>query len=133
MNMTTLASLLLFIILSLTTIMRAQERAPHGLEYQSPMAFSPEVYDFFNPETQAQRSNGPCSSPDCSTLPEATSLQSAPVHESTSKRLGAGKIASIPIGLVFGLLLGLVVYYVVITRQTNAARARAAHQLQPEV
>lgn len=137
--MTTLASLLLIIILSSSVITRAQERAPHGLVYENPMALSPEAYDFFNTDSQPQRSNGHCSSSDCSTLPEAANVQSTPAHESTStpdagrKQMGAGRIASIPIGLVFALLLGLGVYIVVITRQINAARAKAAHQLQSEV
>ncbi|KAL3530573.1 hypothetical protein ACH5RR_009895 [Cinchona calisaya] len=137
--MTSLTSLLLVIILSLSNITRAQERAPHGLVYESPMFLSPEAYDFFHPDTQPQHGNGPCSSSDCSKLPEAASVLSTPAHESTSspdagrKQLGAGSIASIPIGLAFALLLGLGAYYVVITRRTNAARAKAAQQLQPEV
>ncbi|CDP07112.1 unnamed protein product [Coffea canephora] len=137
--MTTLVSLLLFLILSSSTVTRAQERAPHGLAYESPMAISPEAYDFFHPDTQPQRGNAPCFSPECSTLPEAATVLSTPAHESTAppdaskKRLGAGSIASIPIGLVFALLAGVGVYYVVMTRQTNAARAKAAQQLQPAV
>ncbi|CAI9105092.1 OLC1v1003943C1 [Oldenlandia corymbosa var. corymbosa] len=137
--MAALTSSLLFVILALSTIARAQDRAPHGLEYESPMALSPEAYDFFNPDAQPESSTEPCSTSDCTTLPEAATVQSTPAHESTSppeepkKPLRTRSIATVPIGLVFALILGMFIYYVVYTRQTNAARTKAAQQFQTTV
>ncbi|KAI5666252.1 hypothetical protein M9H77_16105 [Catharanthus roseus] len=132
------ALLFLVTFIFFITICRAQERSPHGLAYESPLAFSPEAYEFFHPDTKGQSATGPCSVPDCSTLPVAATVQSTPANESTAppegdkKKLAARSLASIPTGLVFALLVGLGVYYVVINRRNNAARAKAA-PLQPEV
>ncbi|CAI9778419.1 unnamed protein product [Fraxinus pennsylvanica] len=128
-----MALLLLFTILSLS-ITRAEDRA-HGLINESPTAISLEAYAFFNPDTQQPDTNNPCDSPDCSSLPLAAMVvQSTPAHESSStggNLLGAGGIAGIPFALVFGCLIAMGIYYVVIKRYSNLHRATPIQQ--PEV
>ncbi|CAK9174380.1 unnamed protein product [Ilex paraguariensis] len=123
-----MASLLFFWILSMLSLTRAQDRAPHGIAYENPVAFSPSAFDFFHPNTQQPSSENPCGASNCSPLPLAATVQSSPAHESRSKpnagesRMGAGGIAGILFGFVFAVLLAMGVYYVVITRRANMSR-----------
>lgn len=131
-----------FISFLIITACTAQDRAPHGLANTSPLAFSPEAYEFFHPNTQGQ-SKGGCSAPDCSsTLPLAAStaaVQSTPgvaqpAEEGGKKRRrGNHSLVSIPVGLVFALLVGLGAYFVLVARQRNAARAKLSELQTPEV
>ncbi|KAK6936045.1 hypothetical protein RJ641_033075 [Dillenia turbinata] len=137
--MPTIVSLLLFISsLSFLSIARAQDRAPHGLSFENPVAFSPSAVEFFHPNVQPSASKDSCLT--CSPLPLAAQVQSTPAHESrdstTSQpsgggsRVGPGGVAGIVFGFVFVVLVAMGVYYVVMTRRENTSRAKT---VQPDV
>ncbi|XP_043699769.1 uncharacterized protein LOC122650418 [Telopea speciosissima] len=130
-------SLLPFPLLSLVC---AKGRAPHGLVYNNPTAFSPAAYDFFHPNSQSPShsiTHSHCVKSDCAPLPLSTFssasaiAQSTEAHESnfldpkTRSRVGAGGIAGIVFGFMFAVLLAMGVYYVVITRRSNITRANS--------
>lgn len=127
--MAPMASLCLFSFLTLLYIAGAQERAPHGLANENPIAFSPSAFEFFHPKTQQPTTRNPCDTSSCSPLPLAAQVESTQARESkvsTSKagqsRVGAGGIAGIVFGFVFVVLLAMGVYYVVSTRRANMSR-----------
>ncbi|KAK6926795.1 hypothetical protein RJ641_008514 [Dillenia turbinata] len=137
--MPTLVSLLLFISsLSFLSIARAQDRAPHGLAFENPIAFSPSAVEFFHPNAKPSASKDSC--PTCSPLPLAAQVQSTPAHESsdstTSQQSGGGRgigpggVVGIVFGFVFVVLLAMGVYYVVMTRRENTSRAKT---IQPDI
>ena len=138
-NMTQMLTFL-FCLSSFTflSIAQAEGRAPHGLVYESPVAFSPMAYDFFHPSTQTPNAKDPCGASKCSPLPLAAQVQSTPAKESKysttiqkgTHRVGAGGILGIVFGITFAVLLAMGVYYVLRTRQANANRAMSA---QPSV
>ncbi|KAB1221669.1 hypothetical protein CJ030_MR2G024022 [Morella rubra] len=123
---------LFFSSLTILSIVRAQDRAPHGLSNENPIAFSPSAYDFFHPDTHTK---DPCSLNNCSPLTVAAQVVEATrAHESrfpTSQtqhgrsRMGAGGIAGIVFGFVFAVLLTMGVYYVRITRRANVKMANS--------
>jgi hypothetical protein len=122
--------LVFFSLLTILSVAR-QDRAPHGIVYENPIAFTPSAYDFFHPSTQKF-----CETSNCSPLPVAAQVVKAtPGHESRDlgsqkgSRVGAGAIAGIAFGLVFAVLLGMGVYYVVITRRANTSRTNS---VQPD-
>ncbi|XP_059429181.1 uncharacterized protein LOC132164424 [Corylus avellana] len=122
---------LFFSLLTLLSIARAQDGAPHGIVYENPIAFTPSAYDFFHPSTQRS-----CETSNCSPLPVAAQVvEATPGHESRElesqkgSRVGAAAIAGIAFGLVFAVLLGMGVYYVVITRRANVSRTNS---VQPD-
>ncbi|KAE8038845.1 hypothetical protein FH972_011317 [Carpinus fangiana] len=129
--MSPMGSFLVFFSL-LTILSNArQDRAPHGIVYENPIAFTPSAYDFFHPSTRKS-----CETSNCSPLPVAAQVvQASPGHESRElasqkgSRVGAGAIAGIAFGLVFAVLLGMGVYYVVITRRDNTSRTNS---VQPD-
>ncbi|KAF8397687.1 hypothetical protein HHK36_016608 [Tetracentron sinense] len=107
-------------------------RAPHGLAYLNPRAFSPSAYEFFHPNTSTPDTYVPCAASDCSPLPLAAVVQATEAHQSqlstpkTSRsRVGAGGIAAILFSFVFVVLLAMGVYYVVITRRANLTRSNS--------
>ncbi|CAJ2660678.1 unnamed protein product [Trifolium pratense] len=117
------------------TIVTSQERAPHGLVYQNPEAFSPSAYDFFHPNSQK---HDPCTSSKCSPLPLA--VEATQIHESQGsklsngrKQLGAGGIVGIIFGVAFVVVLAMSVYHVKVTRKANMIRAKANNSVQPHV
>ncbi|XP_060169348.1 uncharacterized protein LOC132600297 [Lycium barbarum] len=131
--------LLFFFSILLCLFFLPQERSPHGLVYESPVAFSPEAYSFFHPETQKQNSttteslcdnnNSTSESSGSSTFPTASSLQSNLAHESLSKpdedgdkRMGAGGMVGIALGFGFAIVLACGVYYAVIARKRSAGQ-----------
>lgn len=122
--------LVVFFSLSLLPgIARAQGRAPHGLAYENPMAFSPSAFDFFHPNGQQQQ-NLPCgtaSNINCSPLPMAAQVGHESKESSRSRHSGVGAagIAGIVFGFVFAVLLAMGVYYVVVTRRANVTRANS--------
>ncbi|KAK4358710.1 hypothetical protein RND71_020939 [Anisodus tanguticus] len=136
-----MASCLFFVVVfCLPFIVKAQERAPHGLAYESPVAFSPEAYSFFHPETQKQNTttteslcdnnNNTSESSGCSRFPTASSVQSNLAHESLSptdedgdKRMGADGMVGIALGFGFGIVLVFGVYYVVKARKCNVSKS----------
>ena len=125
--------LLFFSSLTILSIARAQERAPHGLAYEHPLAFSPSAYDFFHPNTQKSNTKDACSSSNCSPLPIAAQLEATQAQASTSQkggsRVGAAGVAGIVFGFAFVVLLAMGVYHVVITRRTNKSRPNS---IQPD-
>ena len=123
--------LVFFSLLTILSNARDQDRAPHGIVYENPVAFTPSAYDFFHPSTQRS-----CTTANCSPLPVAAQVvQATPGHESREfasqkgSRVGAGAIAGIAFGLVFAVLLGMGVYHVVITRRANMSRTNS---VQPD-
>ncbi|KAH7561030.1 hypothetical protein ACOSQ2_016672 [Xanthoceras sorbifolium] len=142
--MTPITSLLLyfFSLVAILSIATAQDRAPHGLAYETPMAFPPEAFNFFHPKTQdSDTENHPCAASNCSPrLPVAAQVQSTKAQESKysttphkgSSRLGAGGIAGIVVALTFAVTLAMGAYFVVIKRRANANRAQA-NSVQPNV
>ncbi|KAL3354617.1 hypothetical protein AABB24_018996 [Solanum stoloniferum] len=131
-----MVSCLFFVVVfCLPFIVKAQERSPHGLAYESPVAVSPEAYSFFHPETQKQNTTTSESLCDdnnnnasgCSKFPTASSVQSNLAHESLppgdeegNKRMGAGGMVGIALGFGFAIVLAFGVYYVAIARKRNA-------------
>ncbi|CAK7332347.1 unnamed protein product [Dovyalis caffra] len=112
----------------------AQYRAPHGLVYENPVAFSPSAVEFFHPKTQEPNTKSPCAaSSSCSPLPLAAQLETTDQAQeskiSTSQkggnRLRAGGIAGIVLGVAFAVLLTMGVYYVMVTRKANIHRANS--------
>ncbi|KAJ4971611.1 hypothetical protein NE237_004710 [Protea cynaroides] len=133
---------LLFFFLSLLALLSLacsdQGRAPHGLVYDNPSAFSPAAFDFFHPNTQHPNSQNPCVESDCAPTPLSTFsaaaavVQATEAHESklsdtktTGNRVGASGIAGIVFGFAFAVLLAMGVYYVVITRKSDITQANS--------
>ncbi|KAF8039822.1 hypothetical protein BT93_B2131 [Corymbia citriodora subsp. variegata] len=129
----------LFILLTPTflCLAGAQDRAPHGLTHESPVAFSPSAYDFFHPNKQPATVKNPCAESSCSPLPEAAQVvegaqtqegKLSATHDGKS-RMGAGGIVGIVFALAFVVLLAMGVYYVVVSRRANSSKAKA---IQPD-
>lgn len=124
------ASFLFFLSLALLSLARAQGRAPHGLAYENPMAFSPSAVEFFHPNAQQAGTQNPCAGSNCSPLPMAAEVEASVEHQSrgSSTGMGAGGVAGIVFGFVFAVLLATGVYYVVVTRRANVARTNSVVQ-----
>ncbi|MBA0702203.1 hypothetical protein Goari_027411 [Gossypium aridum] len=125
--MSSFASFLLILSsLALVSTGRGEERAPHGIAYESPMAFSPSAYDFFHPKTA-------CVASTCSPLPVAAQVDGSKAlasKVSSGHGVAAGGVAAgIVFGLAFAVLLAMGVYYVLNTRRVNANRANS---VQPD-
>ncbi|CAI8592457.1 unnamed protein product [Vicia faba] len=130
--------LILFSLSLIITIATSQERAPHGLVYQNPKAFSPSAYEFFHPNSHNHNDNDPCTSSKCSPFPLA--VEATQIHESKGsksnqggKKIGAGGIIGIIFGVAFVVVLAMSVYHVRVTRKANMIRAKANNSVQPEV
>ncbi|KAI9077109.1 hypothetical protein K1719_040931 [Acacia pycnantha] len=130
-------SLLFLLSLTLVSIATSQERAPHGLVNEGPVALSPSAYDFFHPNARKPETGGDgCSASKCSPLPEAAQVEATQIYENQAltsqkgrKQLGAGGIAGIVFGVAFVVLLAMGVYYVRAKRQANMNRANT---VQPQ-
>ncbi|KAF8396576.1 hypothetical protein HHK36_018200 [Tetracentron sinense] len=124
--MTPMATFFLFFLSSLFFFSIAREdRAPHGIAYENPMAFSPSAFEFFHP-------NIPCIESDCAPLPLVAVLQASQEHgsklstpQTSGRRVGAGGVVGIVFGFVCAVLLAMVVYYVGITRRVNMNQANS--------
>ncbi|WCJ41025.1 hypothetical protein M5689_021916 [Euphorbia peplus] len=108
-----------FILFCILALSRAQERAPHGLAYETPVAFSPAAVDFFHPKTQ---NNG-------SPLPLAAHIDENGAQQSlvsTSQKgergLGAGGIAAIVLGFTFVVVVTMAGFYVFVQRRADGDR-----------
>ncbi|XP_021887036.1 uncharacterized protein LOC110806468 [Carica papaya] len=130
--------LLLFSSLAiLLAIARADERAPHGLVYESPMAFSPAAFDFFHPNRTEPAAKKPGDETDRS-WPQAAKVDATKAQEVTKTlpaskgggRVSTGGIAGIVFGLAVLVLLSMGVYYVLVARRTNMGRANT---VKPDV
>ncbi|PSR95191.1 Protein HEG 1 like [Actinidia chinensis var. chinensis] len=130
-----MVSILIFTLLSFLSSTRAQGRAPHGIVYESPMAFSPSAFDFFHPNTKNPGSEDPCVTSNCSPLPLAATVASTLAYKSRSTQekgggqVGAGGVAGIVFGFVCAVLLAMGVYYVVVKRRANLTRSNS---VQPD-
>lgn len=114
-------------VISFTTT-KAQDRAPHGLVYEHPMAFSPSAYTFFHPKANPPSIQDPCDESKCSPLPMAATVESDLAEESRAKteksenRVGAGGIMGVIFGFIFVVLLAMGAYYGVIKHRRNSRR-----------
>ncbi|OVA18081.1 hypothetical protein BVC80_1835g494 [Macleaya cordata] len=143
------AFLLFFFLFPLSSLyniaqVQAQARAPHGLVFENPIAFSPSAFDFFHPNSPSPKTDEPCDESECAPMAAQSTfstssavVRATPAHESrvstsqSSRRsIGAGGIAGIVFGFVFAVLLAIGVYYVMITRRTNLNRSNS---VQPDV
>ncbi|CAH8264010.1 unnamed protein product [Arabidopsis lyrata] len=108
----TLKTCLIFFFSSLifTNFALAQDRAPHGLAYETPVAFSPSAFDFFHakPENPDPTLN-PCVESGCSPLPVAAKVQgaSAKAQESDIASMSTGTRSGIEASRVVGIIFGL--------------------------
>ncbi|KAJ6365664.1 hypothetical protein OIU76_030438 [Salix suchowensis] len=105
--MVSVPSLFLLRLSSLTILLvaGAQERAPHGLVYENPVAFSPSAVEFFHPRTpEVPKLENPCAAPStsCSPWPLAARFEDSDQTK---------------------VLLTLGVYHVMITRKASINRA----------
>ncbi|GAB2285105.1 hypothetical protein Dimus_019559 [Dionaea muscipula] len=138
-----LVSCSLFLIISwfCTIEGAAQGRAPHGLVYEHPVAFTPSAYEFFHPDLdadhhrhQAAVCGDGCSSSSPSYDPLAAHVRASearqPGNITSHGLIGAGSIlAGIMVGVILAVILAMAVYYVTITRRENQNRHRAAIKL----
>ncbi|XP_010414526.1 PREDICTED: uncharacterized protein LOC104700686 [Camelina sativa] len=103
---------LLFFFSSLifTNFALAQDRAPHGLAYETPVAFSPSAFDFFHAQPKnTDATFDPCAESGCSPLPVAAKVQgaSAKAQESEVASMSVGSKSGIGAGGVVGIIFGL--------------------------
>ncbi|CAN6842187.1 unnamed protein product [Brassica oleracea var. botrytis] len=115
--MTTKTCLVFFLSsLLITNIALAQDRAPHGLAYETPVAFSPSEFDFFHAQPENPDATlDPCAESGCSPLPVAAKIQGGSAKEQQSEiatmsigsrtGMGAGGAVMIILGLVFPMLM----------------------------
>ncbi|KAG7572839.1 hypothetical protein ISN44_As09g011880 [Arabidopsis suecica] len=99
-----------FSSLIFTNFALAQDRAPHGLAYETPVAFSPSAFDFFH--TQPENSDptlNPCVESGCSPLPVAAKVQgaSAKAQESDIASMSIGTRSGIEANGMVGIIFGL--------------------------
>ncbi|KAH0886354.1 hypothetical protein HID58_062450 [Brassica napus] len=115
--MTTKTCLVFFLSsLLITNIALAQDRAPHGLAYETPVAFSPSEFDFFHAQPENPDATlDPCAESGCSPLPVAAKVQGGSAKEQQSEiatmsigsrtGMGAGGAVMIILGLFFPLAI----------------------------
>ncbi|CAF1831750.1 hypothetical protein Bca4012_030224 [Brassica carinata] len=109
---------LVFFLSSLIITNRAlaQDRAPHGLAYETPVAFSPSAFDFFHAKPQNQDATlEPCAESGCSPLPVSAKVQGASEKAQQSEiatmsigfrsGIGAGGVVGIIFGIVFAVVM----------------------------
>ncbi|KAI4322262.1 hypothetical protein L6164_021973 [Bauhinia variegata] len=105
MTPVTFSTIILFSLV-LLSIAAGQERAPHGLGYENPEAFTPSAYDFFHPNAQKPENKDPCAASKCSPLPLAALVEDTRVFINRAstplKFLGIWDLLGLGLGL--GLL-----------------------------
>ncbi|XP_061358762.1 uncharacterized protein LOC133302959 [Gastrolobium bilobum] len=106
-------SFLFLLSIGLLSIASGQERAPHGLVYENPVAFPPSAYDFFHPNARKPETKDPCIASKCSPLPLAAQVEATQIYENKAsasqngwkhKRVG-GVAAGIIFAIAFNVLL----------------------------
>ncbi|KAL4282688.1 hypothetical protein GQ457_16G011380 [Hibiscus cannabinus] len=110
--------LLILSSLALVSVAMAQERAPHGIAYESPTAFLPSAYEFFHPKAQHPNNESPCSASNCSPLPVATQVDDSKAvagkvsstPDKSGHGVGAGGVACTVLCLAFAVHLAMGVY-----------------------
>ncbi|VVA90413.1 unnamed protein product [Arabis nemorensis] len=89
----------------------AQDRAPHGLAYETPVAFSPSAFDFFHAQPDNPNATlDPCAESGCSPLPVAAKVQAreseiASMSIGSRSGIGADGVVGIIFGLAFAVLM----------------------------
>ncbi|KAB5540678.1 hypothetical protein DKX38_013652 [Salix brachista] len=117
-----------FSSLTLVCFTRAQERAPHGLAHENPVAFSPSAVDFFHPRPQEPNGESPCAaSSSCSPLPlpaqsvvatdQARKISTS--QKGGNHRLRAGGAAGFVLGVAFAVLLTVAVYHLMVLKMNG--------------
>ncbi|CAL5211269.1 unnamed protein product [Lathyrus oleraceus] len=118
-------SFLFLISLTLVSTTTSQERAPHGLVYENPIAFPPSAYLFFHPNAPTPDTKNSCITSKCSPLPMAAALVEANQkfeNKASQKQIGAGVVGGIIFAFAFVVVLVVGVYYVKVIRQANMSR-----------
>ncbi|XP_058757555.1 uncharacterized protein LOC131630829 [Vicia villosa] len=121
-------SFLFLISLTLLSTTTSQERSPHGLVYESPIAFPPSAYLFFHPNARTPDTKNSCITSKCSPLPMAAALVEAnqkyenKASQNGAKQIGAGVVGGIIFAFAFVVVLVFGVYYVKVVRQANMSR-----------
>jgi hypothetical protein len=121
-------SFIFILSFSLLSTSTSQERAPHGLIYENPIAFPPSAYLFFHPNAKTHETKNSCVTSKCSPLPMAAKVETNQKYENKEasqkggKQIGAGAVGGIIIVVTFVVLLAIGVYYVKVTRQSNMNR-----------
>lgn len=108
--MTSKTCFFFFSSLIFTNLVLAQDRAPHGLAYETPVAFSPSAFDFFHAQPQNPDATfDPCAESGCSPLPVAAKVQgaSAKAQESEIASISMGTRSGIEAAGVVGIIFGL--------------------------
>lgn len=123
-------SFLFLLFATLLSIATGQERTPHGLVYENPVAFPPSAYFFFHPNARKPETKDSCTASKCSPLPLPAQVEANQIYENKAsalpkgrKQIGAGAVAGIIFAVAFAVLLAMGVYYVKVTRQANMTRA----------
>jgi hypothetical protein len=121
-------SFIFILSFSLLSTSTSQERAPHGLIYENPIAFPPSAYLFFHPNAKTLETKNSCVTSKCSPLPMVAKVETNQKYENKEasqkggKQIGAGAVGGIIIVVTFVVLLAIGVYYVKVTRQSNMNR-----------
>ncbi|GAU12944.1 hypothetical protein TSUD_97550 [Trifolium subterraneum] len=122
-------SFIFLLFLTLLSTTKSQERAPHGLIYENPIAFPPSAYLFFHPNAKTPETKNSCITSKCSPLPMAAKVETNQKYENNEalqkggkKQIGVGAVAGIIIVVTFVVLLAIGVYYVKVIRQSNTSR-----------
>ncbi|KAK9664022.1 hypothetical protein RND81_14G014500 [Saponaria officinalis] len=124
--------LVFLISISLFSSAVAQERSPHGLDHQMPIAFSPSAYEFFHPNARRD----PCAKSNCSPLPIATQVhKTGPEVGSTNDKtsvLGVGALAIVAPAFVVLIMFcaAMGTYYLATTCRAKSSLTKA---LAPDV
>ncbi|CAL1404285.1 unnamed protein product [Linum trigynum] len=120
---------------------RAQGRAPHGLAYEGPVAFSPSAVEFFHPNNNNQLPAVTSGHPEAAQLATAAKTSTTNPDEQSNvassrsgqrrSGLGAGAIAGIVFGVGFAVFMAMGAFYVVRARRANLSKA--SNSVQPQV
>ncbi|KAL5998370.1 hypothetical protein ACLOJK_009310 [Asimina triloba] len=135
-------SFLFCLSLAIAQLSESQDPRSHGLGKESPVAFSPEAFEFFHPNSSTSTIHDPCNEPDCTAgpLPSVSGAFADPLAAQVSERaepgkeanrsgIGAGGIVGIVFGSALVVLLAMGAYYAVVTRRANVDRENSAVRL----
>ncbi|KAJ3682324.1 hypothetical protein LUZ60_014897 [Juncus effusus] len=135
-----MAITLLFTLILLQTIAQAQN-SPHGLSYETPIAFSPSAFQFFHPgvtlpHQRRHNNHAPAQAPMLleqafggavtgkARADEAVGTGWIGKLGPVKRRLGAGGVSGIVVGVGFFVGLVFAAVYVVVKRRDNVKRAK---------
>ncbi|KAF8672304.1 hypothetical protein HU200_049503 [Digitaria exilis] len=130
------------IVLLLLPVGQAEERPtaahPHGLPFESPLALTPDAYDFFHPSARSQRAHGVSAAPALAPRGQQQLRESAvrgstaSVARADQEEGGVGpvgkvrhhKFAAVFVGAAAAALVAVGVAFAVVRRRVAAARGR---------